>query len=284
MEALLCMRVCVYVCLFVCVITIISLTSKSRLSSSSFVIGQRPPLERDSPAGHGSELVVAGHRGIGGLFCRLQKPPLSSQVHVHALDGTPRTVAALVLLSRVAIDYAAVDARRACRRAALAGAVSRLLAIIEGLNHPTVGRGLGQEVVLHGVARSLVALHEARLRLTHQVVLRRGALSLAALGVEEPRARRMGVRGEVVSAAAARPDGSITVELLLAAHRTASVGEAAPRSTLVGLVEGVCVAVSRRLPTTRDGRHIAAVGVGLADGADVQLRVQGVVTGVATDI
>ena len=96
-------------------------------------------------------------------------------MHVHALDGSPRTVTALVLMSRVTIDYTAVHTTRSCRGAALtAGHARRLLAIIEGLNHSSIGRGLGQEVVLHGVSHSLVALHEARLRLTHQVVLSRG--------------------------------------------------------------------------------------------------------------
>ena len=79
-------------------------------------------------------------------------------MHVHALDGSPRTVTALVLLSRVTIDYTAVDTTRTCGATLTARHSRRLLTIVESLNHPSIRRGLGQEVVLH---RSLVTSHEA---------------------------------------------------------------------------------------------------------------------------
>ena len=207
-------------------------------------------------------------------------------MHVHALKGSPCTVTALVLLSRGTIDYAAVDtaARAGCGAAWSAARHCRLLAIIEGLYHASIGRGLGQEVVLHC---SLVASHEPRLGLAHQVVLSRGTLPLAALRVEEPRARRIRVGREVVSATVARANGSITVELLLATHRAASIREATSRTPLVRLVESVRVAVSRRLAPTRDGCQVAVVVVivsRLTNGTNVQLRVQRVATVVASDV
>ena len=79
----------------------------------------------------------------------------------------------------------------------------------------------------------------------------------------------MRVRGEVVPATAIWPNSSITVKLLLATHRAASIGEATSRVALVRLVERVRMAVSRWLASTRDSCQVAIVVVGLADCADV---------------
>lgn len=94
----------------------------------------------------------------------------------------------------------------------------------------------------------------------------------------------MRVRGEVVPATAIWPNSSITVKLLLATHRAASIGEATSRVALVRLVERVRMAVSRWLASTRDSCQVAIVVVGLADCADVQLRVQSITACVATNV
>ena len=134
----------------------------------------------------------------------------SSYVHLHSLDSSLRTVAAIIRVVVHVLLHLSHSTLRRTSRTAHSG--RRLLAIIESLYHATrVGTGFRQqEIVLEYsivVIRSdaivdhlwpvvLKVLHEPSLSVVHQIILV-GRASLI-LRVVESRGCRIWIRAEIV--------------------------------------------------------------------------------------
>ena len=125
------MRVRIYVCLFVYVLTALSRAFSPLihfLYSNQFHL--RRSISHQFPDKGACNYFIHGFKSVLRLH-------LNSEVHVHALNGSSRTVRTLTRRDRlVPVDHIGVDATRGRRASTLSHA---LFAVIERLDHATVG-------------------------------------------------------------------------------------------------------------------------------------------------